>query len=133
VANEARTHLRIRIDQRLDHVRTHPVLHPRRGRRNQPLGVELIRVDEIPHQRHLIVGLVGDVGHHHDARLRDIRIGLRRARRRRRLRRWLGAGPRRPNQRCGDGDRQRSTESHAPDHRLPPFVAADFRHSFGSM
>ena len=43
--------------------------HPRRRRRDEAFDVELVRVDEQPHERHLVVGLVRDVGHHDHARL----------------------------------------------------------------
>ena len=71
-------HARVGVEQRANHVGTHPVLHPGRGRRDEPLDVEVVRVDEKPHHRHLVVGLVGDVGHDDDARASGVGIDARR-------------------------------------------------------
>ena len=65
------TRLLIGVDHRPHHIRPHPLTHPRRRRRDQPLDVEFVRVDEEADQRHLVVGLVGDVGHDDDALFGD--------------------------------------------------------------
>ena len=49
------------------------VTHPRGGGGDEPLEVEPVCVYQQPHERHLVVGFVGDVGQHEDARTRDVR------------------------------------------------------------
>ena len=77
MTKKIRQHLFVSSNERLDHVRPDLVLHPRRRRRNQPLDVHLVRVDEEAHHGHLIVRLVGDVGHHDHARFVDVGIDPR--------------------------------------------------------
>ena len=67
---QVRPHLGVGVDHRVDDVGPHAVPHPRGRRRHQALDVELVRVDEEPDHRHLVVRLVGDVGKDDDARLR---------------------------------------------------------------
>ena len=75
---EVGLHALIGVEQRVDHVGPHAVLHPGRRRRDESLDVEVVRVDEEPHQRHLVVGLVGDVGHDDHPRAGRVRVYTRR-------------------------------------------------------
>ena len=74
---QPRPYFLIRADEHLQDVGAHFVPHPRGCGRDQPLDIEVIGIDEEADHRHLIVGLVGDVGHHDDALLFDIRIDTR--------------------------------------------------------
>ncbi len=108
---QPRQHLLVRLHQALDDVRPHLVLHPRRRRRDQALDVEAIAVDEKAHHGHLIVRLVGDVGHDDDALLLDVGVdarsdGVRRG--------WLLRGQ--PNEQDGaeeDANHGGTTAEHA--------------------
>ena len=71
---ERRLHLRVRVDQLEDDVRTHRVAHPGGRAGDKPFDVVLVRVDEEPDQGHLIVGLVGDIGQHQHPRLLHVWI-----------------------------------------------------------
>lgn len=68
VLRERREHLGVCVEHLADDVGTHPRAHPRGRRCYQPLDVELIGIDEQPHHRHLIVGLVRDVGQDDETR-----------------------------------------------------------------
>ena len=74
VRAERRQHLCVRVEQCVDDVGPDLVPHPGGRRGHQPLDVELVRVDEEPHHRHLVVRLVGDVGHHDDPGFLHVRI-----------------------------------------------------------
>ena len=74
VQGELGLHLLVAVEHGADDVGPHLVLHPRRSGRDQPFDVVVGRVDEKADQRHLIVRLVGDVGHHDDPLL--LRIGI---------------------------------------------------------
>jgi hypothetical protein len=68
------------VDERSNDVGPDLVAHPRRRRRNQAFDVEVIRVDEEPDHRHLIVRLVGDVGEDDDPLLGGVGIDALRQR-----------------------------------------------------
>ena len=78
--HQVRLYLLVCADEHLDHIRPNRVLHPRRRRRDQPLDVEVVGVDEEADHRHLVIRLVGDVGHDHDPLFLRIRIQARRKR-----------------------------------------------------
>ena len=67
-------HLRVGVDQRGDDVGPDPVAHPGGRTGDQPLDVQLVRIEEKSHHRHLVVRLVGDVGEHQDAVFLDVGI-----------------------------------------------------------
>ena len=71
---ERRVHLLVCIDHLLNDVRPDFVPHPGRRRGDESLDVELIRVYQESHHRHLVVRLVGDVGHDDDARPLDVGV-----------------------------------------------------------
>jgi hypothetical protein len=77
VPQQPRLYFLIRADQHSKDVGAHLVLHPRGCGGDQPFDVEVVGVDEEPDHRHLIVRLVGDVGHHDNALLFDVRIDAR--------------------------------------------------------
>jgi hypothetical protein len=88
-------------DERVDDVRADLVLHPGRGGGDEPLYVELVGVDEESNHRHLVVGLVRDVGHDDHARPRHLRIHTR----------GLGGGPLGEGAGREHGERERSRHS----------------------
>ena len=114
VLQQLRPHLTVGGDERLDDVGPHLVLHPGRCRRNQPFDVELVRVDEQPHHRHLIVGLVGDVGHDDHALLLHVRIDADRE--------WIRAQWLRAERRQGDAAEQRADDPDIRGQREPPVL-----------
>ena len=70
----------VRPHECLEHVGPHAILHPRGRRRDEPLDVEPVAVDEEPYHRHLIVRFVGDVGQDDDPLLLDVGVNPRRQR-----------------------------------------------------
>ncbi len=117
VAQQVRLDFGVSVEHAMQHVGSHARAKPGRGRRDEALDVEVVRVHEEPHERHLVVRLVGDVGEDEDARPADVGVIAGRRRCGRRLsRRQRGSLPcqqrQRQQQRPSTTNTEPGTDAH---------------------